>query len=60
VFDHEFAVGPRYPGSLGPAGTAGYRRVTMTAEFDKDEAKPMIKLAFTGSGQPDLAHAFTS
>jgi len=60
VFDHEFAVGPRYPGSLGPAGTAGYRRVTMTAEFAKDEAKPMIKLAFTGSGQPDLAHAFTS
>jgi urease accessory protein len=59
VFDHEFAVGPRYPGSLGPAGTAGYRRVTMTAEFAKDEAKPMIKLAFTGSGLPDLAHTFT-
>jgi urease accessory protein len=59
VFDHEFAVGPRYPGSLGPAGTAGYRRVAMTAEFAKDEAKPMIRLAFTGSSLPDLAHTFT-
>ena len=58
VFDHEFAVGPRYPGSLGPAGTAGYRRVTVTAEFAKDEARPMIRLAFAGAGLPDLAHTF--
>ena len=59
VFDHEFAVGQRYPGSLGPAGTAGYRRVTMTAEFAKDEVRPMIRLSFTGAGLPDLAHTFT-
>jgi urease accessory protein len=59
VFDHEFAVGPRYLGSLGPAGTAGYRRMTMTAEFAKDEARPLIKLTFTGTDLPDLAHTFT-
>ena len=60
VFDHEFAVGPRYPGSLGPSGTAGYRRVTMTAEFAKGEARPVIKLAFTGTDLPELAHTFSS
>ena len=60
VFDHEFAVGPRYPGSLGPSGTAGYRRVTMTAEFGKGEARPVIKLAFTGADLPELAHTFAA
>ena len=59
VFDHEFAVGPRYPGSLGPAGTAGYRRVTLTAEFAKGELRPTVRLALTGKGLPDLAHTFT-
>lgn len=59
VFDHEFAVGPRYPGSLGPAGTAGYRRVTLTAEFAKGEHRPTIKLAFSGTDLPDLSHTFT-
>jgi urease accessory protein len=59
VFDHEFAVGPRYPGSLGPAGTAGYRRVTLTAEFTKGELRPTIKLAFSGVDLPDLSHTFT-
>lgn len=58
VFDHEFAVGPRYPGSLGPAGTAGYRRVTLTAEFGKGETRPRIRLALTGPDLPDLAHTF--
>ena len=60
VFDHEFAVGPRYPGSLGPAGAAGYRRVTLTAEFGKGEARPRVRLAFTGPDLPDLAHTFTT
>ncbi|HEX4790808.1 MAG TPA: urease accessory protein UreD [Actinospica sp.] len=60
VFDHEFAVGPRHPGSLGPAGAAGYRRVTLTAEFGKGEVRPCIRLAFTGPGLPDLAHTFVS
>lgn len=60
VFDHEFAVGPRYPGSLGPAGTAGYRRVTMTAEFAKGEARPAVKLSFTGADLPELAHTFVT
>lgn len=60
VLDHEFAVGPRYPGSLGPSGTAGYRRVTMTAEFAKGEARPVIRLAFTGADLPELAHTFSS
>ncbi|MBR7829571.1 urease accessory protein UreD [Actinospica sp. MGRD01-02] len=59
VFDHEFAVGPRYPGSLGPAGTAGYRRVTLTVEFTKGEHRPTIKLAFSGADLPDLSHTFT-
>jgi urease accessory protein len=59
VFDHEFAVGPRYPGSLGPAGAAGYRRVTITAEFAKAAPRPTIKLMFSGAGLPDLAHTFT-
>jgi urease accessory protein len=59
VFDHEFAVGPRYPGSLGPAGTSGYRRVTMTAEFAKGELRPTIRLSFSGADLPDLAHTFT-
>jgi urease accessory protein len=61
VFDHEFAAGPRYPGSLGPGGTAGYRRVTLTAEFGRDDARPTVHLAFTGAavpGLPDLAHTF--
>ena len=60
VFDHEFAVGPRYPGSLGPAGTAGYRRVTLTAEFGKGEPRPCIRLAFTGPELPDLTHTFAT
>jgi len=60
VFDHEFAVGPRYPGSLGPAGTAGYRRVTMTAGFAKGEARPEIRLAFTGADLPELARTFSA
>lgn len=60
VFDHEFAVGPRYPGSLGPAGTAGYRRVTMTAECLKGEKRPSVKLTLTGAGLPDLSHTFAS
>lgn len=59
VFDHEFAVGPRYPGSLGPAGTAGYRRVTLTAEFGKGEVRPTIRLAFSGAELPDLTHTFS-
>lgn len=59
VLDHEFAVGPRYPGSLGPAGTAGYRRVTLVAEFAKGERRPTIRLAFTGAELPDLTHTFT-
>jgi urease accessory protein len=58
VFDHEFAVGPRYPGSLGPAGTAGYRRVTMTAEFGGQEGRPVVRLAFTAADLPDLTHTF--
>lgn len=58
VLDHEFAVGPRYPGSLGPSGTAGYRRVTLTAELAKDAASPTVKLSFTGADLPDLAHTF--
>jgi urease accessory protein len=60
VFDHEFAVGPRYPGSLGPAGTAGYRRVTLTAEFGKGEARPCVRLAFTGPKLSDLTHTFAA
>lgn len=61
VFDHEFAAGPRYPGSLGPAGTAGYRRVTLTAELGRDDARPTVHLAFTGGDTadlPDLTHTF--
>jgi urease accessory protein len=58
VFDHEFAVGPRYPGSLGPAGTAGYRRVTMTAQFDGSAAGPVVRLALTDADLPDLTHTF--
>ena len=61
VFDHEFAVGPRYPGSLGPAGTAGYRRLTLTAEFGPEDTRPSVHLAFTGGREPelpDLAHTF--
>lgn len=58
VFDHEFAVGPRYPGSLGPAGSAGYRRVTLTAEFGKGEPRPRVRLALTAPGLPDLARTF--
>ncbi|HTJ66558.1 MAG TPA: urease accessory protein UreD [Actinospica sp.] len=59
VLDHEFAVGPRYPGSLGPAGTAGYRRVALTAEFAPGERRPTIRLSFSGAELPDLAHTFT-
>lgn len=61
VFDHEFAAGPRYPGSLGPAGTAGYRRVALTAELGRDDARPTVHLAFTDAedaDQPDLTHTF--
>lgn len=58
VFDHEFAVGPRHPGSLGPAGTGGYRRITLTAEVGKQHLRPSVHLAFTGADLPDLAHAF--
>ena len=58
VFDHEFAVGPRYPGSLGPSGTAGYRRVTMTAEFGGPTSGPIVKIAFSGAELPDLSHTF--
>jgi urease accessory protein len=58
VFDHEFAVGPRHPGSLGPAGVGGYRRVTLTAEFARGEPRPTVSLALTGPGLPDLAHTF--
>lgn len=60
VFDHEFAVGPRYPGSLGPAGTAGYRRVTLTAELGKGESRPCIRLALTEGPEqlPELTRTF--
>ena len=62
VFDHEFAAGPRYPGSLGPAGTGGYRRVTLTAEFGRGAARPTVHLSFTGAEAadelPDLTHTF--
>jgi urease accessory protein len=58
VFDHEFALGPRYPGSLGPAGSAGYRRLTLTAELAADQPRPVVRLALTGAGLPELAHAF--
>jgi urease accessory protein len=58
VFDHEFAVGPRYPGSLGPAGTAGYRRLTMTAEFAGSGVRPLVRIAFTGADLPELSRTF--
>jgi urease accessory protein len=64
VFDHEFAAGPRYPGSLGPAGTAGYRRVTLTAELGPGDARPTVHLTFSGAEdtdlQPDLIHTFAA
>jgi urease accessory protein len=59
VFDHEFALGPRYPGSLGPAGSAGYRRLTLTAELAPEQSRPSVRLALSGADLPELSHAFT-